>query len=60
MTDFKATVPTWVVLSDLAQLLAVKVGQQFTSNHPCQVFTDEDEAVAYAESIGWVPEPDEA
>jgi hypothetical protein len=56
MTDFVASEPTWVVLTDLAQLLAVEVGQQFTSNHPCQVFTDEAEAVAYADSIGWVPD----
>jgi hypothetical protein len=61
MTDFVATVPTWVVLSDLAQLLAVEVGQQFTTNQTCQVFTVEAEAMVYAQSIGWVPdEPDEA
>jgi hypothetical protein len=60
MTDFVASEPTWVVLTDKAELIPVEVGQQFTSNHPCDVFTDEATAVAYAESIGWVPEPDEA
>jgi hypothetical protein len=55
MTDFVASEPAWVVLSDLAQLLTVEVGQQFTTNQTCQVFTVEAEAVAYAESIGWVP-----
>jgi hypothetical protein len=60
VTDFKATQPTWVVLDDLAQLLTVDTGQQFTTGHPCHIFTDEAEAVAYAISIGWEPEPDEA
>jgi hypothetical protein len=55
MTDFVATVPTWVVLTDLVQLCSVDVGQQFTANHPCEVFTDDAEAVAYALSIGWTP-----
>lgn len=58
MTDFVADVPTWVVLTDQVELIAVEVGQQFTSNHPLQVFTDELEAIKFAISIGWVPDPD--
>jgi hypothetical protein len=58
VTNFYATEPTWVVLDDLAQLLTVDTGQQFTTGHPCHIFTDEAEAIAYAISIGW--EPDEA
>jgi hypothetical protein len=58
VTDFYADVPTWVVLIDQAQLIAVEVGQQFTSNHPLEIFTDELEAIEFAISIGWQPEPD--
>jgi hypothetical protein len=59
MTDFVATQPTWVVLDDLIELLTVDTGQRFSSNHPCHIFTNEAEAVAYAISIGWTPpEPD--
>ena len=58
MTDFYAEVPTWVVLIDQVQIIAVEVGQQFTSNHPLEIFTDEAEAIAFALSIGWQPEPD--
>jgi hypothetical protein len=56
MTDFVATQPTWVVLDDLIELLEVDTGQRFTSGHPCHIFTDESEAIAYAISIGWEPE----
>jgi hypothetical protein len=59
MTDFVASEPTWVVLIDQVLLLPVDVGQQFSSMHPLQIFTDEAEAVAFAESLGWQPEPDE-
>jgi len=59
MTDFTATQPTWVVLDDLIELLAVDTGQRFTSNHPNHIFTDEAEAIAYAISIGWQPDPDQ-
>jgi hypothetical protein len=59
MTDFVATVPTWVVLDDLIELLEVDTGQRFSSTHPCHIFINEAEAVAYAISIGWTPpEPD--
>jgi hypothetical protein len=58
MTDFTAEVPTWVVLDDLIELLEVDTGQRFTSNHPNHIFTDEAEAIAYAISIGWQPDPD--
>ena len=58
MTDFYADVPTWVVLIDQAQLIAVEVGQQFTSSQTLQIFTDESEAIAFAISIGWQPEPE--
>jgi hypothetical protein len=59
MTDFTATQPTWVVLDDLIELLPVDTGQRFTSNHPNHIFTDEAEAIAYAISIGWQPDPDQ-
>jgi hypothetical protein len=55
MTDFVATVPTWVVLDDLIELLTVDTGQRFSSNHPCHIFENEVEAIAYAISIGWTP-----
>lgn len=55
MIDFVADVPTWVVLIDQAELIAVEVGQQFTSNHPLQIFTDKLEAIEFAVSIGWQP-----
>lgn len=58
MTDFYADVPTWVVLIDQVQLIPVEVGQQFTSNHPLEIFTDELEAIEFAISIGWQPEPE--
>jgi hypothetical protein len=56
MTDFVASEPTWVVLTDKAELIPVDVGQQFTTNQTCQVFTVEAEAMVYAQSIGWVPD----
>lgn len=55
MTDFYAGVPTWVVLIDQQQLIAVEVGQQFTSSQNLEMFTDEAEATAFALSIGWEP-----
>ena len=57
MTDFYADVPIWVVLIDQVQIIAVEVGQQFTSNNPLEIFADEAEAIAFAVSIGWQPEP---
>jgi hypothetical protein len=58
MIDFVATEPTWVVLTERAELLQVDVGLQFTSNQVCEVFTDEVEARAAAVAAGWV-EPDD-
>ena len=59
MTDFVATVTTWVVITstDPTQLLQVEVGQQFTSRQTCTVFTNEAEAIAYARKHGWTPPP---
>ena len=59
MTDFVATEPKWVVLIDKVELIAVEVGQQFTSSHPLEIFSVEAEAVAFAESLGWQPDPEE-
>jgi len=56
MTDFVATEPVWVVLTELAQLLPVEVGQQFTSSQVCELFNDQDEAEARAAEVGWVPD----
>jgi hypothetical protein len=58
VTDFYADVSTWVVLIDQVQLIAVEVGQQFTSNHDLRIFIDEAEAIEFAISIGWQPEPE--
>ena len=60
MLDFVAEKPTWVVLTELKQLLTVDTGQQFTSNQVCEQFTNEADAIARAVEIGWVEEvPDE-
>jgi hypothetical protein len=59
MTDFVATEPTWVVLTERAELLAVEVGQQFTTGQVCNVFTDETDAVAAAVAVGWTDPEDE-
>jgi hypothetical protein len=58
MTDFVATETTWVVLTELAQLIEVEVAHQFTSRQVCEVFTNEAEAIARAIEIGWVPTPE--
>jgi hypothetical protein len=58
MTDFIATVTTWVVLTELAQLIKVEPDHQFTSQQVCEVYTDEAEAIARAIEIGWTPEDD--
>lgn len=54
MLDFVADTPTWVVLTELAQLVAVEPGQQFTSNQVCEQFSDEVAATARAIEVGWV------
>lgn len=56
MTDFVATEPTWVVLTELAQLIAVQTGQQLTSSQVLEVFTDRADAEARAVEVGWVPD----
>jgi len=60
MTDFVADVPTWVVLTERAELIAVEVGQQFTSSQVCELFTDQTAAEARAVQVGWQPDDDEA
>jgi hypothetical protein len=56
MTDFIATQTTWVVLTELAQLIEVELNHQFTSQQVCEVYTDKTEAIARAIEIGWTPE----
>jgi hypothetical protein len=58
MTDFIATQTTWVVLTELAQLIEVKPDHQFTSAQVCEIYTDEGEAIARAIEIGWTTEDD--
>jgi hypothetical protein len=53
MTDFVATEPTWVVLTERAELLTVDVGQRFSTGQVCDVFTVEADAVAAAVAVGW-------
>jgi len=60
MTDFVADVPTWVVLTERAELIAVETGQQFTSSQVCELFTDQAEAETRAVQVGWQPDDDEA
>lgn len=56
MINLNVEEPTWVVLTELKQLLFVDAGQQFTSNQVCEVFLDEESAKARALEIGWVEE----
>jgi hypothetical protein len=56
MTDFIATQTTWVVLTELAQLIEVEPDHQFTSQQVCEIYTDKTEAIARAIEIGWTPE----
>lgn len=56
MLDFVAEKPTWVVLTELKQLLTVDTGQQFTSNQVLEIFTDEQIARNRAIEIGWTEE----
>jgi hypothetical protein len=58
MTDFIATQTTWVVLTELAQLIEVEPDHQFTSAQVCEIYTDKTEAIARAIEIGWTPEDD--
>jgi hypothetical protein len=58
MTDFIATQTTWVVLTELAQLIKVELDHQFTSAQVCEIYTDKTEAIARAIEIGWTPEDD--
>jgi hypothetical protein len=56
MTDFVADVPTWVVLTERAELIGVQTGQQFTSSQVLELFTDQAEAEARAVQVGWQPD----
>ena len=55
-TDFVADEPTWVVLTERAELIGVETGQQFTSSQVCELFTDQSQAEARAVQAGWEPD----